>query len=263
MDTELVLHQVDGPVHTLVLNRPEKLNAFVADMRDLLLAGVEKAEADDSCRVVVLTCAGRAFSAGGDIPTMAGFVASQEFDEMERLLHAGGMLVRAIRHSRLPFIAAINGPAAGAGLNLALACDIRLAAESATFSESFINIGLHPDWGGTWSLPRLVGPGRAMRMMMTGDPVSAKDGYDMGLVEEVVATDKLADAAHRLAHKIAAGSPRIIASIKKAVYRGHDVDLDSSLAFEAQAQMTAFRTNDVNEGFKAFTEKRKPVFSGT
>ncbi len=259
---DLVLSARQGPITIITLNRPDRLNALVADMRDLLLGHLQAAEQDDSCRVVVITGAGRAFCAGGDVDTMSQYVEGRHYDELERLLHAGGTVVRCIRNSRLPVIAAVNGAAAGAGMNLALACDMRIASENATFSQAFIKIGLHPDWGGTWFLPRLVGPGRSMRMMMTGEAVKAQEALEMGLVEEVVPADRLSDTVHKLAQVIAHGSPRVLASIKRAVYRGHDVDLDSALAYEAQAQMTAFRTEDVAEGLQAFREKRRPVFNG-
>ncbi|HEY4002653.1 MAG TPA: enoyl-CoA hydratase/isomerase family protein [Candidatus Xenobia bacterium] len=254
----LVLSQSDGPIHRLTLNRPDKLNALVGDMRELLLAGLREAEARPDCRIVIVTGAGRAFCSGGDVAAMEAMESDPR--RLEPLLLAGAALVKAIRTSRLPVVAAINGVAAGAGLHLAMACDMRVAAESATLSAPFVRIGLHPDWGGTWFLPRLVGPGQAMRLLMTGAQVTAQEALHLGLVEQVVPAEDLTRRVDELAGQIAAGPPRVVASIKRAVYQGHDVDVDVALAYEAQAQLTAFASPNAREGLAARRERRPPRF---
>ncbi|MHB2017763.1 MAG: enoyl-CoA hydratase/isomerase family protein [Candidatus Xenobia bacterium] len=260
--SELIQYVQEGPVATLILNRPERLNAFHGDMRELLSDGLARAEATADVRVLVITGAGRAFCAGGDIEFMAGMLAEKRYEELRHLLEAGSRMVSAMRESRLPIIGCINGVAAGAGVNIALACDMRIAASTATFSEAFVKVGLHPDWGGTYFLPRLVGPSRAMKMMMTGETLSAQKALEVGLVDEVVPPEELAGATRKLAEQIAAGPPVAIRSIKQAVYAGHDQDLTTMLEMEAEAQERCFRSEDAREGLAAFRDKRRPAFQG-
>ncbi|HVR41550.1 MAG TPA: enoyl-CoA hydratase/isomerase family protein, partial [Thermoanaerobaculia bacterium] len=177
----------DQHVTTITLNRPDKLNAFSGTMREDLLAALRAAEGDDACRVVVITGAGRAFCAGGDVENMARLQAANDTESFRKLLDAGRDVVVQIATMTKPVIASVNGVAAGAGCNLALACDYRIASDAAKLSESFIRIGLHPDWGGTWLLPRLVGRSKALELMMTGRMVDAQEALAIGMVDRVVA----------------------------------------------------------------------------
>src|SRR5258705_257363 len=176
MRQELVLLQHGDDVATLTLNRPEKLNAFADDMREQLVAALDRVAALAEIRVLVLTGAGRAFSAGGDIRHMVGLKQrGADFGEIESLLAAGAAAIRRLAALPIPTVAVVNGAAAGAGLNLALACDLRLASDQATFGETFARVGLHPDWGGTYFLPRLVGLPRALEMCWLGDTIDAHE----------------------------------------------------------------------------------------
>ncbi|HKB78313.1 MAG TPA: enoyl-CoA hydratase/isomerase family protein, partial [Thermoanaerobaculia bacterium] len=170
---------------TITLSRPEKLNAFAGTMRQDLLAALRAAEEDANCRVVVVTGAGRAFSAGGDLADMAELQRRRDTEAFRKLLDAGRDVVMQIAGMTTPVIAAVNGVAAGAGCNLALACDSRIASPEAKFSESFVRMALHPDWGGTWLLPRLVGYGRALDILCTGRTVDAAEALRIGLVDRI------------------------------------------------------------------------------
>src|SRR5882672_7897086 len=188
-------------VATITLNRPEKLNAFTGTMREDLAASLRACESDDAVRVVVITGAGRAFCAGGDVESMSGLQKNGDISSFRKLLDAGRDIILQIATMPKPVLAAINGIAAGAGCNLALACDYRIASEQAKLSESFVRIGLHPDWGGTWLLPRLIGRGRAMELMMTGRAVDANEALALGMVDRVVAD--LAAETEKLARSLA------------------------------------------------------------
>jgi 2-(1,2-epoxy-1,2-dihydrophenyl)acetyl-CoA isomerase len=249
----------DGIV-TITLNRPEKLNAFAGTMREDLLRALRDAEADDDCRVMVLTGAGRAFCAGGDVERMAGLRREGDVESFCKLLDAGASVVAQIASISRPVIAAINGVAAGAGCNLALACDYRLASSEAKLGETFVRIGLHPDWGGTWLLPRLIGPGRAMELLMTGRMIDAGEALAIGMVDRVVAPADLTSECTRLAREIADGPPIAIRGIKRALQASESNDLAAQLTLEAAHQTRAFRSSDAAEGMAAFFEKRRPHF---
>jgi len=171
-------------------------------------------------------------------------------------------ILATLRTMPKPVIAAVNGPAAGAGFNLALGCDLRLASERATFSQAFVKRGLHPDWGGTWFLTRMLGTARACELIFTGDTVSAKQAADMGLVNRVVPHDQLMAETQNLARRLAEGPPIAIALAKRGIYRSTDNDLASALEYEAYAQRVVWSSEDAAEGIKAFVEKRPPVFKG-
>src|SRR3712207_5784316 len=181
----------EAGVATVTLNRPEKLNAFVGHMRRDLAEALERAATDYGVRVVVITGAGRGFCAGADVAYMAELMERQDADEFARLLGAGRRVLTAIRQMRKPVIASVNGPAYGAGFNLALACDLRLAAESASFSQSFVKVGLHPDWGGTYFLPRVVPTTLACEMFFLGEAFDARRAEHFGIVNRVVADAEL------------------------------------------------------------------------
>jgi len=245
-------------VTTITLNRPDKLNAFSGTMREDLLAALRNAEG----RVIVLTGAGRAFCAGGDVDYMAGLQKECDVQAFRKLLDAGRDLVTTIASLDKPVIASVNGVAAGAGCNLALACDYRIASDGAKFSESFVKIGLHPDWGGTWLLPRLIGRGAALEMLMTGRMVDATEALRLGLVDRVVPAAELAAETERLARAIASGPPIAIAGIKRALRQSEKNDLRTQIELESEHQLAAFRSKDAAEGMAAFFEKRAAKFSG-
>jgi 2-(1,2-epoxy-1,2-dihydrophenyl)acetyl-CoA isomerase len=257
-----ILVTASESVTTITLNRPDKLNAFGGAMREELLDALRAAENETSCRVVVITGAGRAFCAGGDVDFMAGLQRDGNVDAFRKLLDAGRDIVTQIASMPKPVIASINGVAAGAGCNLALACDIRLASEAAKLGETFVRIGLHPDWGGTWLLPRLVGSGRAMELLATGRMVAADEALRIGMVDRVVPAAELAGETESLARAIAAGPPVAIAGIKRALQASERNDLSTQLDLEAQHQLDCFRSRDAAEGMAAFFEKRSAVFEG-
>jgi len=186
---------------TITLNRPEKLNAFSGHMRRDLAEALEEAGSDRSVRVVVITGAGRAFCAGGDVAFMAELIERQDAEEFARLLGAAQRVITSIREMTKPVIAAINGPASGAGCNLALACDLRIASTNATFSQSFVKVGLHPDWGGTYFLPRLVTPNKACELFFLGEVIDAEEAWRLGIVNRVVKPEELNAVTQEIAKR--------------------------------------------------------------
>jgi enoyl-CoA hydratase/carnithine racemase len=252
----------DSGIVTVKLNRPEKLNALVGHMRRDLAEALEQAGSDRSVRVVVITGAGRAFCAGGDIARAVELMDQNNSEEFARLLGAARRVVTAIRGMTKPVIASVNGPASGAGCNLALACDLRIASESATFSQSFVKIGFQPDWGGTYFLPRLVPSNKACEMFFLGDSIDAREALRLSLVNWVVADEALESETRRLAERLRDAPPISIASAKQAVYMGQHEDLETMLRYEVEGQMRCFESRDGKEGLRAFLEKRAPRFTG-
>src|SRR5947207_5435190 len=208
----------DAGITTITLNRPEKLNALAGHMRRDLAEALESAGSERGVHVVVITGAGRAFCSGGDVAAMADLIERQDADEFSRLLGSARRVVTAIRHMTKPVIASINGPAFGAGFNLALACDLRIASSNATFSQSFAKVGLHPDWGGSYFLPRLVTPNKACELFFLGDTIDAAEAYRLGIVNQVVAPEELESATIQLAERLRAAPPIALAAAKHAVY---------------------------------------------
>ncbi|HEX8154519.1 MAG TPA: enoyl-CoA hydratase [Thermoanaerobaculia bacterium] len=250
-------------VATITLDRPEKLNAFTGTMREDLLAALRAAEADAGVRVVVLTGAGRAFCAGGDVEFMSGLQKERDVDSFRRLLDAGRDVILQLASMPKPVIASVNGVAAGAGCNLALACDYRIASDAVKLGQTFVRIGLHPDWGGTWLLPRLVGRSRALEILMTGRMVDANEALSIGMVDRVVPAASLAEETGKLARAIAAGPPIAIAGIKRALAASERNELRAQLELESEHQLRAFGSRDAAEGMAAFFDKRAPLFSGS
>jgi 2-(1,2-epoxy-1,2-dihydrophenyl)acetyl-CoA isomerase len=252
----------DSGIVTITLNRPEKLNAFIGHMRRDLAEALERAGSDRAVRAVIITGAGRAFSAGGDVTAMAELMERDDAEEFARLLGAARRVVTAIRDMTKPVIASVNGLASGAGCNLALACDLRIAAASATFTQSFVRVGLHPDWGGTYFLSRLVSPNKACELFFLGDTIDAAEALRLGLVNRVVPDEELEAETRRLAERLRDSPPDPIALAKQAVYLGQSESLERMLQFEMEAQARCFESQDAREGVRAFLEKRPPKFTG-
>lgn len=248
----LVNLDVRERVATITLNRPEKLNAFGGTMRQDLLAALRSAAADDASGIVVITGAGRAFCAGGDVDFMASLQKQRDVETFRRLLDAGRDVVTQIVDMEKPVIASINGVAAGAGCNLALACDYRIASDEAKLGQTFIRIGLHPDWGGTWLLPRLVGRSRAFELMASGRMVPASEALEMGMLDRVVKGDQLAAETATLAATWAAAAPLPLRDLKKALRESDRNDLRSQLVMESEHQVRAFLSSDAAERMEAF-----------
>ena len=244
-------------VLTVTLDRPEKLNAFAGRMRRDLAEALEAAAGDQTVRVVVITGAGRAFCAGADVQYMAELMERGDEGEFARLLGAGRRVVTAIREMTKPVVAAVNGPAYGAGFNLALACDLRLAAESATFSESFVNVGLHPDWGGTYFLPRMLPANLACEMFFLGEAIDAARALQLGLVNRVVAEAELMTEARKLAERLRDAPVRSVAAVKQAVYMSDTSNLDRMLQYETESQLQCFASEDARRRVRAFLERRR------
>ena len=261
MYEHLLISEADG-ILTITLNRPDKLNAFVGHMRRDLAEALEHAGSDRSVRVVVITGAGRAFCAGGDIGFMAELMQRRDAEEFARILGAGRRVIMAIRQMTKPVIASINGPASGAGCNLAFACDLRVASNTATFSQSFARVGLHPDWGGTYFLPRLVTPNKACEMFFLGEAIDAAEAARLGMVNQVVAPEELESATLQLAERLRAAPPIALAAAKHAVYMSEAAELEEMLRYETEAQLRCFESDDGHEGVQAFLEKREPKFTG-
>ncbi|MFI5255073.1 MAG: enoyl-CoA hydratase-related protein [Candidatus Limnocylindrales bacterium] len=253
----LRVEDADG-VRTLTLDRPEALNALDRELKEVLLAAVRGASLDPNVRALVLTGAGRAFCAGQDLRERGERAPSLADELRERYIP----LILALRRLEKPIVAAVNGVAAGAGFSLALACDLRVMAEGATFVAAFARIGLVPDSGMSWFLPRLVGPARAAEIVMLSDPIDAARAGQLGLADRVVPAGAAVAEAQALAARLAAGAPRSLALTRRALAYGLEHDLEASLEFEAQLQDAAGRTADHAEGLRAFAEKRPPRFSG-
>jgi 2-(1,2-epoxy-1,2-dihydrophenyl)acetyl-CoA isomerase len=247
----------DG-VATITLDRPDKLNSFDREMALETIDALERTKDDPSVRAVLLTGNGRAFCAGQDLAE-----AIAPGTRIEEIISAQyNPIVRRIRNVPKPVIAAVNGVAAGAGANIAYACDLTLAASSAKFIQSFINIGLIPDSGGTFTLPRLVGMQRAFGQMILAPKVSAQEAMEQGMIWKVVADTDLMNEAHALAKELAQLPTKAIALTKDALNRSMANGLDDQLDVENELQSIAGRSFDYNEGVQAFLGKRKPVFQG-
>jgi 2-(1,2-epoxy-1,2-dihydrophenyl)acetyl-CoA isomerase len=263
MTYENIQLEMQDAVGVITLNRPASLNALTSEVgRDFKLAVAEVQS--QKARAVVLTGAGRAFCAGGDLREMQR-IAEREgkveafFDEPLRLLNECILL---IRRAPLPFIAAVNGAASGGGCNLALACDLVIAGESARFNQAFVKIGLTPDCGGSFILPRLIGWRRATELMMTGDVVTAQRALEMGMINAVVADEDLLASAMAMAKKLAQAPTAAIGRVKELLEASATNDYGGQLEFERQIQIQSGLTEDFREGVAAFIEKRPPNFTG-
>ncbi|MGW4835633.1 enoyl-CoA hydratase/isomerase family protein [Streptomyces globisporus] len=258
-----VLHTLDGGVSWITLNRPEAMNAVTWDQRERVIALLAEASADPVVRAVVLTATGRGFCAGADLRGTAAPDRERVPGDVARTIRRGAQrLIAAVLDCEKPVIAAVNGTAAGIGAHLAFACDLVLAADTATFIEVFVRRGLVPDGGGAYLLPRLVGPQRAKELMFFGDALSAADAERLGLVNRTVPEHELEALAREWAGRLAAGPTRALALTKQLVNVSLDGDLATAFAAEAAAQEINMATRDANEGVVSFVERRPPTYEG-
>ena len=262
MDTVHIQAEQREGVLKLTLDRPDVLNSFNARMAAELTAALELAARDAAVRAVLLTGIGRAFCAGQDLAEVMPDPDGPSTDLGDVVARQYNPIVRAIRLTEKPFVCAVNGVAAGAGANIAFACDLVVAAEGATFVQSFSKIGLVPDSGGTWMLPRLVGLQRATWLAMLGEKIDANRAKDWGLIFDVVPAATLSDTTFDLARRLAALPTRALGLIKRGFNASATNDLEAQLALEVELQREAGRTEDYAEGVRAFVEKRKPRFQG-
>jgi 2-(1,2-epoxy-1,2-dihydrophenyl)acetyl-CoA isomerase len=260
---ETIAHEISDGVATISLNRPDRLNAFDGPLHRDLHAALDAASSDDDVRCVVLRGEGRGFSAGADLRGEDLIRENGEPPDLgEYLRRTFAPSVEKIVAMKKPVVASLHGPVYGAGLGLALACDLRIAAEGATFSVAFVKIGLMPDAGVTYLLPRVVGLGRAMEMSLLGDAVNAEEAYRIGLVNRIVPDERLAGETTALANRLANMPTQALAATSSALSASFDGDLQSALEREAEGQTSLGYTADHEEGIAAFFEKRDPHFTG-
>lgn len=253
----LTTEELKDGVLQLRLSRPEKLNTLIEPMRQELAGTLESLREREDVRVCVITGEGRGFCAGGDIEVMERIIREEAFEQLQTFLAWGKAIVQGIRALPIPVIAAVNGPAAGAGMNLALACDLRIASTAARFSQSFIHIGLHPDWGGTYFLPRMVGPSRALELFWTGRVVDAQEAHELGLVDLLVPEAEFREKVDAFARTLASRPREVLALSKLGVYEGLRGDLESVLMHEAISQAECIRSPAARAGIRRFLEKKR------
>ncbi|CAH0528629.1 1,2-epoxyphenylacetyl-CoA isomerase [Allocatenococcus thiocycli] len=259
---ELILFQVEAGVAVITLNRPKQLNSFNPDMHKALKRALKQAETDDSVRAVLLTGTGRGFCAGQDLNDRNVNSGAEMPDLGESIEKYYNPLIKQISSMPKPVIAAVNGVAAGAGANIAFACDIVFAAKSASFIQAFCKIGLVPDSGGTWTLPRLVGSARAKALMLLGDKVSASQAQEWGMIWQCVEDEELIEKAMSVANHLATQPTKGLGLIKHALNHSSENSLEVQLDLEKDLQRLAGRTDDYREGIAAFFDKRAPEFKG-
>lgn len=262
MNFETIRYDVAEGVARVVLNRPDRLNSFTAHMHEELASVLDAADTDPSIRAIMLTGAGRGFCAGQDLADRAVSPGGAAVDLGETVEKYWAPLVRRLASRNKPVVCAVNGVAAGAGANIALACDIVIAARSAKFIQSFANIGLIPDSGGTWILPRLIGQARALGLALTAEPLSAEKAEAWGLIWNCVDDERLEEEAMGLARKLASGPTRGLAATKHAIRASFGKTLDEELDIERDLMRELGFSADYQEGVAAFMEKRKPTFTG-
>lgn len=255
---ETILYELAGGVAKITMNRPDKFNSFTQQMHKELMDALKKSEKNPEVRCIVLTGAGKAFNAGQDL----GEIQGGKLDFGSMLRNRYNPLIIQMQNTMKPIIAAVNGVAAGAGMSLALACDIRLVSEKASFADVFVNIGLVPDSGGCYFLPRLVGLGKALELAMTGEKVTAEEAYRIGLANKVFPLEDFEQQVMAYAERLAKLPTKGIGLVKRTIYKGLTISLEETLEYEAYSQEIAGATEDYDEGVQAFFEKRPPVFKG-
>jgi len=262
-DENTLLVENKDAVRIITLNRPDKLNAFNDEITFKLQDALKEAEKDAGTRAIIITGAGRGFCAGQDLASRSiNFEAGQRVSLGDSIRRRYNPVIIRIRRMEKPIIAAVNGVAAGAGASLALACDFRIAADTVSFIQSFTKVGLIPDSGSTFFLPRLIGFTKAMELIFTADKLPAKEALELGLVNKVVPQDQLMTETLEFAERLARGPTKAFGLTKRAVNRAIFPDLEELLDYEASLQEIAGRSDDFEEGVKAFIEKRQPVYSG-
>lgn len=258
----VLLETRESSIVTLVMNRPDRLNSLNNDLSSALNETLTRLAADKTVHVVILTGAGRAFCAGGDLSAIGKGRERGDSAELAPILRSGMQAVLKIRTMPQPVIAAVNGPAAGAGMNLALAADIRLAVDDASFGQNFAKAGLFPDYGGTYFLPQLVGPAIAAEMFYTGEMIDAKTAHQLGIVNHLFPVDRFEAEVRALAKKIADGPQVAIRAVKQELFAREKTQLLEALEMEVTHQLKCFHSQDCTEGIRAFHEKRPPKFEG-
>ena len=261
-EAPVLLESREHSIVTLTMNRPDRLNALNNELSTALNEAISRIAADSSVHVVILTGAGRAFCAGGDLEVIGRGRGRGNAEELGPILRSGMQAVLKIRTMPQPVIAAVNGPAAGAGMNLALAADIRIAVEEAVFGQNFAKVGLFPDYGGTYFLPQLVGPAKAAEMFYTGDMIDAKTALGLRIVNYVFPAERFHPEVQSLAAKIATGPQVAIRAVKKDLFASQRDELVQALEKEVEQQLKCFHSHDCMEGIRAFLEKRPPRFRG-
>lgn len=260
--SQVVLEERKGNVAVIRLNRPDKLNALNVELGRGLVHALLHASQDNAVRAVVLTGAGRGFCAGGDLEFILDLRKRNASDELKTLLESGKEICLAIATMTKPVIAAVNGPAAGGGMNLALAADMRIASDKASFAESFAKVGLYPDFGGTYFLPRIVGPALAAELFYTAETLSAEDALRLGIVNRVFPADKFEEETQKIVD-VLAGAPTVaLRDVKRTIIGDDRKNLEAKLDEEIRLQIHCFQSEDCLEGLNAFFEKRKPNFKG-
>jgi 2-(1,2-epoxy-1,2-dihydrophenyl)acetyl-CoA isomerase len=257
-----ILQHVEDGLAILTLNRPDRMNAINSEMATALNEALTAISVDKHIQAVLITGAGKGFCAGGDLKEIWEGRQKNDKESLEPLLRSGMGAVLKMRTMRQPIVAAVNGAAAGAGMNIALAADVRIASETASFGETFAKVGLFPDFGGTYFLPQLVGPAKAAELLYSGDMIDAKTALELGIVNRLAPADKLMDEAKKFAMTIVTG-PRVASRALKQILFGNDrTALAKALEYEVEEQLRCFESEDSAEGLKAFFEKRKPNFQG-
>jgi len=263
MDFQFITHEIKNSVAIITLNRPDVLNSFNREMAKEFHSAIKECAVEAMVRCILITGAGRAFCAGQDLATVTptGGATAPRLGEIVKDCY--NPIILALRRLEKPVVCAVNGIAAGAGANIALACDIVFASQSASFVQSFSKIGLIPDSGGTFFLPRLIGLPRATALMMLGDKVSAEDAQKFGMIYKATSPETLIEESFAVAAQLATQPTTGLGLIKRALNASLHSDLEAHLRTEAQLQEEAGRTHDYAEGVQAFLEKRKPVFRGS
>jgi 2-(1,2-epoxy-1,2-dihydrophenyl)acetyl-CoA isomerase len=259
---ELILEETDCGILTIRLNRPNCLNALNLEMARALLASLRRGSENTDIHAIVLTGAGRAFCGGGDLRLLRDLRAHKSSADLAALVGTGKEIILLIATMPKPVLASVNGPAAGGGANLALACDFRIAAEQASFGQSFSKLGLYPDFGGTFYLPRLIGAGRAAELFYSGEMISADECLRLGIYNRVVAFEQLAAETRAFAAMLANGPGIATRYVKDRLFGSNRAELEKYLDEEVRRQIECFNSEDCAEGLTAFFEKRRPHFQG-